>query len=84
MEEGLIIEQIGRIRKLQPRCGGRKLYVELQPFLKQCNISMGRDKFFDMLRRNKLLVRKLKRNVYTTMSNHHFAAIPTWQRISFH
>ncbi len=33
---------------------------------------MGRDKFFDLLKRNKLLVRKTKRNVYTTMSKHHF------------
>ena len=76
MEEGLIIEQIDRIRKLQPRCGGRKLYVELQAFLSQHHISMGRDKFFDVLRRNKLLVRKRKRNVYTTMSKHHFRRYP--------
>jgi putative transposase len=76
MEEGLVVEQIDRIRKLQPRCGGRKLYVELQPFLKQHNIHIGRDKFFDMLRTNKLLVRKLKRNVYTTMSKHHFRRYP--------
>ncbi|MBK8300777.1 MAG: hypothetical protein IPK90_10095 [Chitinophagaceae bacterium] len=37
---------------------------------------MGRDAFFDLLRRNKLLVRKLKRNVYTTMSKHHFRRYP--------
>lgn len=33
---------------------------------------MGRDNFFDLLRDNKLLVRKTKRNVYTTNSKHHF------------
>ena len=76
MQEGLILEQISRIRKLQPRCGGRKLYVELQAFFHQTNITMGRDKFFDLLRRNKLLVRKHKRNVYTTMSKHHFRRYP--------
>ena len=38
----------------------------------QHNISIGRDKFFDLLKRNKLLVRKTKRNVYTTMSKHHY------------
>jgi len=76
MQEGLILEQIGRIRKLQPRCGGRKLYVELQSFFGQSNIAIGRDKFFDLLRRNKLLVRKQKRNVYTTMSKHHFRRYP--------
>lgn len=76
MQEGLILEQIQQIRKLQPRCGGRKLFVELQEFFQQQHIKMGRDAFFDVLRRNKLLVRKLKRNVYTTMSKHHFRRYP--------
>lgn len=76
MQEGLILEQIHLIRKLQPRCGGRKLFIELLSFFNQHNIKMGRDAFFDLLRRNKLLVRKLKRNVYTTMSKHHFRRYP--------
>ena len=37
---------------------------------------MGRDNFFDLLRRNKLLVRRTKRNVYTTNSKHHFHRYP--------
>lgn len=37
---------------------------------------MGRDKFFELLKRNKLLVRKTKRNVYTTMSKHHYHRYP--------
>ena len=45
-------------------------------FLKSIIFSMGRDKFFDVLRENKLLVRKQKRNVYTTMSKHHFRRYP--------
>ena len=72
LQEGMILQQIQQVRKLQPRCGGRKLFVELQAFFKEYNIKMGRDAFFNLLRRNKLLVRKLKRNVYTTMSKHHF------------
>jgi len=76
LQEGMILEQIQRIRKLQPRYGGRKLFVELQSFFVQHKIKMGRDVFFDLLRRNKLLVRKLKRNVYTTMSKHHFRRYP--------
>ena len=70
--EGLILQEIDAIRKHQPRCGGRKLFIMLQPFFKQHNITMGRDKFFDLLKKNKLLVRKTKRNVYTTMSKHHY------------
>jgi len=74
--EGLILQEIDAIRKHQPRCGGRKLFIMLQPFFTQYNISMGRDKFFDLLKRNKLLVRKTKRSVYTTMSKHHYHRYP--------
>lgn len=76
LNEGLILNEIDAIRKHQPRCGGRKLFIMLQPFLKQHNISIGRDKFFNLLKRNKLLVRKTKRNVYTTMSKHHYHRYP--------
>lgn len=76
MQQGIILQQIDSIRKLQPRCGGRKLFVELQPFFKEQQIRMGRDKFFEFLKANKLLVRKLKRNVYTTNSKHHFRRYP--------
>ena len=72
LNEQFILEQIDLIRKQQPRCGGRKLFIMLQPFFKQHNILMGRDKFFDLLTRNKLLVRKTKRSVHTTMSKHHY------------
>jgi putative transposase len=74
--EFLILQQIDAIRKFQPRCGGRKLFIMLQPFLKQHQITIGRDHFFDLLRRNKLLVRKVKRSVHTTNSKHHFRRYP--------
>jgi putative transposase len=74
--ERLMLQQIDLIRKHQPRCGGRKLLIMLQPFLKQYNIAIGRDNFFALLARNKLLVRKTKRNVYTTNSKHHFSRYP--------
>lgn len=65
-----------RIRKWQPRCGGRKLLIMLQPFFKQQNIPIGRDSFFDLLARNKLLVRKRKRSMHTTNSKHFFYRYP--------
>lgn len=76
VNEELIIQQVHLIRKLQPRCGGRKLLVMLEPFLKQHNIQIGRDAFFDLLAKNKLLVRRTKRCVYTTNSKHHFRRFP--------
>jgi putative transposase len=78
--EGLILEQVDCVRKHQPRCGGRKLFIMLQPFFNQHNISMGRDKFFDLLKRNKLLVRTTKRSVHTTNSKHHFYRYPNLVR----
>jgi putative transposase len=74
--EHLILQQIDAVRKFQPRCGGRKLFFELLPFFKQHKITIGRDSFFDLLRRNKLLVRRTKRSVHTTNSKHHFRRWP--------
>jgi putative transposase len=64
------------IRSQQPRCGGRKLLIMLQPFLKQQKISIGRDAFFNLLAKNKLLVRNRKRRVNTTNSKHFFYRYP--------
>jgi len=76
VNEQLILQQIDVIRKQQPRCGGRKLFIMLQPFFGQHKIVMGRDRFFDFLRRHKLLVRKTKRCVFTTNSKHFFYRYP--------
>jgi putative transposase len=76
VNEKFILEQIDAIRKHQPRCGGRKLFIMLQPFFKEHNISIGRDKFFDVLKRNKLLVRRTKRSIHTTNSKHRFYRYP--------
>lgn len=64
------------IRKQQPKCGGRKLLVMLQLFLKERNIIIGRDAFFNLLAKNKLLVRNKKRSVHTTNSKHFFYRYP--------
>ena len=64
------------IRKQQPKCGGRKLLFMLQPFFMQHQIVIGRDSFFDLLAKNKLLVRNKKRRVNTTNSKHFFYRYP--------
>lgn len=74
--EELILQQVDTIRKQQPRCGGRKLFIMLESFFKQYNIIIGRDKFFALLAKNKLLVRRTKRSVHTTNSKHHFHRYP--------
>jgi putative transposase len=76
ISEKFIVEQIHCIRKQQPRCGGRKLFIMLQPFFQQSQLTMGRDQFFELLRRNRLLVSKNGRRVKTTDSRHHFYRYP--------
>ena len=76
VNEELIVAQIRIIRVLQPKCGGRKLLIMLQPYLNNHNINIGRDQFYELLARNRLLVRKTKRSVHTTNSRHHFRRYP--------
>ena len=80
VNEGLVVQQVRIIRTDQPRCGTRKLLIMLQPFLELNNINLGRDCFFDLLAKNKLLVRKTKRSTHTTNSKHHFRRYPNLVR----
>jgi len=59
-------------KKVGQRTGGIKLHSELKQQMKTLNIKMGRDKFFDFLRANNLLVSKLKNFHITTNSKHQF------------
>lgn len=70
VEEELILHHIREIRMTQPRLGGRKMYRLLKPTLVSENIDLGRDKFFDLLRRNNLLVPHKRSCKVTTNSNH--------------
>jgi transposase InsO family protein len=57
-------------RKLLPKVGTRKLRQLLAHELAENRIKLGRDKLFDFLRRDGLLVRPPKRYVQTTDSRH--------------
>lgn len=76
IQEDLILQEVRVLRIDQPKCGTRKLLEMLQPYLKQHQISLGRDVFFEMLAKNKLLIRKRRRTIKTTNSNHHFRRYP--------
>lgn len=60
------------IRNLMPRIGGRKLHFMLKSKLEERAIQIGRDRFFQWMKRHELLVRPKRRNVYTTQSFHRF------------
>lgn len=52
--------------------GGRKLWQYLQPLLAERGLSIGRDRLFDLLRREGLLVQRKRRRAVTTQSRHAF------------
>lgn len=56
--------------------GARKLYDMLQPFMMEHGVKMGRDALFDLLAANQLLVKKRKRKIQTTYSNHWLRKYP--------
>ncbi len=73
----LVIEEVLRYRKQQKRIGTRKLLEEMEGFLSDHSISIGRDAMFDLLAEHGLLVTKRKRRgPTTTMSKHRFKKYP--------
>ncbi len=67
---------VGRIRKKKPRCGTKKLYLEMKQDLIGVGIKHGRDKLFNLLRENNLLIRKRKNYTKTTNSHHWLKKYP--------
>lgn len=57
-------------RKLLPRLGTRKLHFLITDALEQKAIKFGRDKLFDLMRINDLLIQPRRRYAQTTMSKH--------------
>lgn len=66
--EEKILTKVRAIRQRHPRMGGRKLLRKLGPELSQEGISLGRDRFFDLLGKYDLLVRPPKQWSKTTRS----------------
>lgn len=67
-----ILKLVKQERFKLPMLGGKKLYKKLGGLLHCAEIRMGRDKFFKLLRENKLLIQRKKRYVKTTNSSHRF------------
>lgn len=76
LNEGLIIDLVLNKRKLWKKGSGRNLLASLQTEFKQHGISIGRDRFFDLLRKNNLLIKPKQRKTITTNSYHHFHKYP--------
>ena len=72
LREDMVIKLVQDIRCYQPKIGGKKLYKLLKTDLDKLEGSIGRDKFFDILRKRGLLVKRRKKYVTTTDSWHRF------------
>lgn len=75
-EDELIVSEVMKIRKNHRHIGGRKLYELLQSFLIEHQIKMGRDRLFDILSANYLLIKRRKKQTITTNSYHRFKKYP--------
>lgn len=65
----LVVQQVLKLRQVQRRLGVRKLYHMLGCFLSEHAIEIGRDRLYDLLRQNALLVRRRRgRKPRTTIS----------------
>ncbi len=66
-----VIALVKSVRSKMPRIGGKKLYYLLEKELHQLRI--GRDKMFDILRANHMLIKRKRQYHVTTNSHHRFS-----------
>lgn len=71
-EKDKVLELVKTQRKVLPREGVRKLYNRLEDSFLANNLKIGRDKLFDILREEDMLVKRKKTSFKTTNSYHHF------------
>jgi putative transposase len=70
VDEQLIRHLVESERAIQPRLGGLKLHSMLRKELAAADVSLGRDRFFDVLRNQALLLEPLPKAPRTTNSAH--------------
>jgi putative transposase len=76
IQEYMIIQEVNSIRKTIPGAGGLKLHRMLAGNEMLQSFLPGRDRFYDMLRAHKLLIKQRKSYIRTTNSNHPYFKWP--------
>jgi putative transposase len=76
----LVLELVRRERCRQPRLGGRKLLHLLEPELAEAGVTIGRDRFLELLGRHDLLILRPPRSARTTHSGHGFRVYPNLRK----
>ena len=72
VESDKIVDCVREERKIQPMIGGRKVLHMIKSKLESENISIGRDRFFNILKDNDLLIEHKRKYCRTTYSDHGF------------
>jgi transposase InsO family protein len=70
--ESKVIEMVKDVRNTQPRVGTRKLHRELGDTFESLGYNIGRDRLFNILKRNNMLIKRKKVSYKTTNSHHRF------------
>jgi len=70
--ESKVIEMVNDVRITQPRVGTRKLHRELGDTFESLDFNVGRDKLFNILKCNNMLIKRKKVSYKTTNSHHRF------------
>jgi putative transposase len=70
IDETMILELVRRERQMQPRLGGRKLLYLLREDLDEAGVSIGRDRFFELMAESDMLVIPKPGAPRTTNSRH--------------
>jgi len=79
IDEELVLALVARERCRHPRIGARKLLHLIRPELAEAELSLGRDRFLALLKRQKLLIQR-RSSCRTTMSGHGFGVYPNLAR----
>jgi putative transposase len=72
LQQDLVLGLVKQKRLIWKRGSGRNLHKSLEKEFEQHNVKIGRDKFFDLLRANNLLIKPKRFRTKTTCSYHHF------------
>ena len=76
VDEQLVAQLVNAERSLQPRLGGLKLHSMLRVELAAEGVGLGRDRFFEVLRNQGLLLDPLPKAPRTTNSKHSLPVFP--------
>lgn len=75
-DEQLLIAQIRLIRSQHHKVGAEKLYFQMKDWRVAHGINIGRDKFFNILRENGLMIHRRSKRAVTTNSRHNLRRYP--------